>query len=75
MTDAEESLEQWNKIFLICIAIILSSGVLFCLFGSADVQPWNFPSTDDSERNSPKDESLKSGSKECTLSEETSIHL
>ncbi|GBM75415.1 hypothetical protein AVEN_119956-1 [Araneus ventricosus] len=75
MIDVEESLEQWKKIFLLCIAVIMSSGVLFCLFGSAEVQPWNFQSTEVDERNSPKDEVVKSENKESTISKEISIHL
>ncbi|GBN40560.1 Putative inorganic phosphate cotransporter [Araneus ventricosus] len=71
----EESLEQWNKIFLLCIAVIMSSGILFCLFGSAEVQPWNFPSAEDDERIRAKDEDAKCGAKECTQSKETSNHL
>ncbi|GBN19108.1 Putative inorganic phosphate cotransporter [Araneus ventricosus] len=75
MIDVEESLEQWNKIFLLCIAFVMSSGILFCLFGSAEVQPWNFPTTEDVDRNRTKDEVVKSGTKKCTLTKETSTHL
>ncbi|CAL1293168.1 unnamed protein product [Larinioides sclopetarius] len=75
MIYVEESLEQWNKIFILCITVVMSSGILFCLFGSADVVPWNFPSIEVWDRNRPKDEALKSGSKECTLSKGASIHI
>lgn len=42
MTNEEQTLEQWNKIFIMCIGITMSSGIFFCIFGSADVQPWNY---------------------------------
>ncbi|GBN69743.1 Vesicular glutamate transporter 2, partial [Araneus ventricosus] len=47
MTDGQQTLEQWNKIFLMCIGIVFSSGILFCVFGSAEVQPWNYASDED----------------------------
>ncbi|XP_055941820.1 putative inorganic phosphate cotransporter [Argiope bruennichi] len=75
MLNEEESLEQWNKIFLLCIAVIMSSGILFCVFGSADVQPWNFPSNEDSGKNLPKDEDLGSGYKTNTLTTEITVHI
>ncbi|XP_055941828.1 putative inorganic phosphate cotransporter [Argiope bruennichi] len=46
MTNEKQTLEEWNKIFFICIGIIMSSGIIFCVFGSAEVQPWNFPTTE-----------------------------
>ncbi|GFQ87933.1 vesicular glutamate transporter 1 [Trichonephila clavata] len=42
MTNGEQTFEQWNKIFAVCIGIAMSSGIVFCIFGSADVQPWNY---------------------------------
>ncbi|XP_055933980.1 putative inorganic phosphate cotransporter isoform X2 [Argiope bruennichi] len=47
MTDGQQTLEQWNKIFFMCIGIVLSSGIFFCIFGSAEVQPWNYTSSED----------------------------
>ncbi|KAF8787704.1 Sialin like protein [Argiope bruennichi] len=75
MLNEEESLEQWNKIFLLCIAVIMSSGILFCVFGSADVQPWNFPCNEDNGKNLPKDEDLGSGYKKNTLTREVTVHI
>ncbi|GFU17316.1 putative inorganic phosphate cotransporter [Nephila pilipes] len=50
MTNEEQTLGQWNKIFVMCIGITMTSGILFCIFGSADVQPWNFSSEEDSDK-------------------------
>ncbi|GFY66605.1 vesicular glutamate transporter 2.2 [Trichonephila inaurata madagascariensis] len=35
-------LSEWHLVFFISIAVVLSSGVVFAIFGSAKVQPWNF---------------------------------
>ncbi|GFW70152.1 inorganic phosphate cotransporter [Trichonephila clavipes] len=35
-------LSEWHLVFFISIAVVLSSGVVFAVFGSAKVQPWNF---------------------------------
>ncbi|KAG8182756.1 hypothetical protein JTE90_023394 [Oedothorax gibbosus] len=42
LTNNNQTLEQWNKVFCISGAISLGAGVLFCVFGSGDIQPWNF---------------------------------
>lgn len=60
MTNEEQTLEQWNKIFMLCIALIMSSGIIFCLFGSADVQSWNYPENEEVDKNR---------SKECKMEE------
>ncbi|GFY44208.1 vesicular glutamate transporter 2 [Trichonephila inaurata madagascariensis] len=51
MTNEEQTFEQWNKIFAMCIGIAMSSGILFCIFGSADVQPWNYPTEEETRSN------------------------
>ncbi|GFS97889.1 hypothetical protein NPIL_460691, partial [Nephila pilipes] len=43
--------EQWNKIFMLCIALIMSSGIIFCVFGSADVQSSNYPENEENDKN------------------------
>ncbi|GFY44207.1 vesicular glutamate transporter 2 [Trichonephila inaurata madagascariensis] len=50
MTNEEQTLEQWNKIFLMCIGLTMSSGIFFCIFGSADVQPWNYSNEETKKR-------------------------
>ncbi|GFU17851.1 hypothetical protein NPIL_90521 [Nephila pilipes] len=37
------TLSEWHLVFWISIAIVGSSGFVYVIFGSADVQPWNFP--------------------------------
>ncbi|GFT52754.1 vesicular glutamate transporter 2.2 [Nephila pilipes] len=46
MTNEEQTSEQWNKIFMLCIALIMSLGIIFCVFGSADIQSSNYPEND-----------------------------
>ncbi|GBN42764.1 Putative inorganic phosphate cotransporter [Araneus ventricosus] len=42
MLNEEQTLAQWNNIFFMCTAVIMSAGIVFYAFGSAEVQPWNF---------------------------------
>ncbi|GFU13535.1 hypothetical protein NPIL_435341 [Nephila pilipes] len=42
----KQTLEQWNKVFFISIGVVMSSGIIFLFFGSAEVQSWNFPHSD-----------------------------
>lgn len=37
----QQLIEEWHKIFFICITVVLSSGISFAIFGSAEIQPWN----------------------------------
>lgn len=60
-----QTLEEWNQIFIISIVLSMVSGIVFCLFGSAEVQEWNSPSTSDNDNNNnnekkEKGETLKS---------------
>lgn len=47
LTDHAQTLEQWHKIFIISIVVSLGTGIIFLLFGSADVQPWSKKAVDD----------------------------
>ncbi|GFQ94572.1 inorganic phosphate cotransporter [Trichonephila clavata] len=38
-----ETLGEWHYVFWITFTVVLSSGFVFIIFGSAEVQPWNFP--------------------------------
>ncbi|GBM75409.1 Putative inorganic phosphate cotransporter [Araneus ventricosus] len=49
LTNDQQTLEQWNKVFFISIGVTMTSGIIFSLFGSAEVQDWNFPASKDSE--------------------------
>ncbi|XP_035224153.1 putative inorganic phosphate cotransporter isoform X2 [Stegodyphus dumicola] len=44
LTKNGQTTEQWNKVFLISVIVVLSSGIFFFFFGSAEIQPWNFSS-------------------------------
>ncbi|GFY68792.1 vesicular glutamate transporter 1 [Trichonephila inaurata madagascariensis] len=44
-----QTLEEWNQIFIISIVLSITSGIVFCFFGSAEVQEWNEPSTSDTD--------------------------
>ncbi|GIY59025.1 inorganic phosphate cotransporter [Caerostris extrusa] len=37
-----KTLEEWHLVFFISIAVVMFSCVVFAIFGSAKVQPWNF---------------------------------
>ncbi|GFY43315.1 vesicular glutamate transporter 2.2 [Trichonephila inaurata madagascariensis] len=65
MTNEEQTLEQWNKIFMMCIALIMSSGIIFCVFGSADVQSWNYPENEETDKKPTKENKVE-GSVETT---------
>lgn len=47
LTEEMQTIEQWNKVFFITIGVVLSSGIVFAVFGSAEVQPWNYVEEDD----------------------------
>lgn len=49
LSHLQQTLDQWNKVFFISGAISMTAGLIFCIFGSADVQPWNFETTQDYE--------------------------
>ncbi|XP_066952064.1 sialin-like [Macrobrachium rosenbergii] len=48
MTDGQQTLAQWQKVFWICVPIYLIAFVVFFIFVSGDVQPWNFARRRDS---------------------------
>ncbi|KAF8787744.1 putative inorganic phosphate cotransporter like protein [Argiope bruennichi] len=39
-------LTEWHTVFFISISFVMLSGVIFAIFGSAEVQPWNFVEED-----------------------------
>ncbi|GBN28417.1 Putative inorganic phosphate cotransporter [Araneus ventricosus] len=71
----EQSLEQWNKIYFISIAILMSSGIIFCLFGSAEVQPWNYVPEDKMRNNGLSDATPGNRTEETDNGVEAVIHL
>lgn len=38
------SAEQWRWVFIMAAVITLLGNIVFVLFGTADMQPWNIPS-------------------------------
>lgn len=42
-TNNNETMEQWNKVFILSAAVIALPGLLFILIGTAEIQPWNDP--------------------------------
>ncbi|CAL1293181.1 unnamed protein product [Larinioides sclopetarius] len=48
LTNTEQTLSQWNKVMYISSGIVLFSGLVFALFGSASLQEWDkvTPNTD-----------------------------
>ncbi|XP_064107396.1 sialin-like isoform X2 [Macrobrachium nipponense] len=42
MTDGQQTLEQWRKVFWICVPMYIVMHIVFFIFVSGDVQPWNF---------------------------------
>jgi hypothetical protein len=58
--------QQWQKVFWISTAMLVSTGVLFVAFAKSELQPWNTPDalTNGSElismkKNNDKDEDKK----------------
>ncbi|XP_063243614.1 sialin-like isoform X2 [Bacillus rossius redtenbacheri] len=43
LTEGNETIFQWRIIFLITAALFLLEAVVFTLFGTGEVQPWNTP--------------------------------
>lgn len=39
----QQTAKQWEYVFLITAAMLIISGVLYCLFGSSKLQSWNSP--------------------------------
>ncbi|XP_064111730.1 putative inorganic phosphate cotransporter [Macrobrachium nipponense] len=37
-----QTMEQWEKVFWMCIPVFVVAGSFFLIFGSGSVQPWNF---------------------------------
>lgn len=42
LTENNQTIGQWNKVFLIASSILFVTGVIFTIFGSAKVAKWNF---------------------------------
>lgn len=51
LTD-QKNLKQWQLCFLISSVVAIVTYIMFQLYGTADVQPWNYPAvqTSDTER-------------------------
>ncbi|GBN55623.1 hypothetical protein AVEN_348-1 [Araneus ventricosus] len=43
LVTTHETLSEWRIVFWINLGIVGSSGLVYALFGSADIQSWNYP--------------------------------
>jgi hypothetical protein len=66
LTYQNQTVQQWQKVFWISTAMLVSTGVLFVAFAKSELQPWNTPDalTNGSElismkKNNDKDEDKK----------------
>ncbi|XP_054711593.1 sodium-dependent phosphate transport protein 3-like isoform X2 [Uloborus diversus] len=59
LTNEEQTVQQWNKFFILSIVIAMSTAIFFCVFGSSEVQSYNFAAEDVS----PRTEERKNDSK------------
>lgn len=37
----QNGMAEWRIIFIIGATVYIASGIVFCIFGSGDIQPWN----------------------------------
>lgn len=44
--DFQNSFEQWRPVFFVGASVYIVSAIFFILFGTATIQPWNFPKSD-----------------------------
>ncbi|KAK7082815.1 hypothetical protein SK128_019839, partial [Halocaridina rubra] len=42
MTDGQQTLGQWQKVFWICVPMYIVTHIVFFAFLSGDVQSWNY---------------------------------
>jgi len=43
LTNGQETLAQWRKVFYICAVVYMANTCVYCVFGSSQEQPWNRP--------------------------------
>lgn len=42
----QNSFEQWRPVFFVGASVYIVSAIFFIIFGTANIQPWNFPQDD-----------------------------
>ncbi|XP_042874622.1 putative inorganic phosphate cotransporter [Penaeus japonicus] len=47
MTDGQQTLAQWQKVFWVFIPIYIVTEIFYLVFSSGDVQPWNYGEADE----------------------------
>ncbi|XP_071526818.1 sialin-like isoform X2 [Panulirus ornatus] len=52
----DETLEQWQSVFWMTAAIYMSTAMVFVIFGSTEIQPWNYKLEAEAERPTPEEE-------------------
>ncbi|XP_035224156.1 putative inorganic phosphate cotransporter [Stegodyphus dumicola] len=56
LTNEEQTLAQWQKIFLITAAVGAGSGIIFLVAGSSDIQSWDPAGSKENEKKTPPEE-------------------
>lgn len=65
----QQTVVQWQKVFFLHAAILSISGILYIIYGDANVQPWN----DGSKSLNNREYNLKEGKFDTELKEVTSL--
>lgn len=74
LTDEDQSFDAWNKVFAVTAIISCGTYIMYQIFGTADIQTWNYPdqklpqSTDDDDVEPLNDSRYKNGKKVSIVS-------
>ncbi|XP_057653475.1 sialin-like [Diorhabda carinulata] len=69
MTAERNGLDEWHHIFYIGSSVYIACGIVFCIFGTADKQPWN----DETDKSKPDTEGVENiGFEDVDFSKSTS---
>ncbi|KAG7160654.1 Vesicular glutamate transporter 2-like [Homarus americanus] len=47
---SNQSLEEWQSVFWLTGVVYVVTSAVFVIFGSTDIQPWNFPQEDETQQ-------------------------
>ncbi|GFU00972.1 uncharacterized protein NPIL_579881 [Nephila pilipes] len=64
-----ETLSEWHSVFWISLGVVGSSGLVYVVFGSAEVQSWNFPEGDTSTKTNTGVKKQNDAELECGMKE------
>lgn len=51
----QKNVTQWNIVFYLSAAIYILGNLIFIIFGSTEIQPWNNPKTANPQKQSDKE--------------------